>query len=114
MTTMTATRPTAPTLVEASPAELERRYGAANYHPLPVTLARGAGVWLFDTEGRRHLDMMSAYSAVSFGHGHPTLVRALVEQAGGLPSRAARSTPTSSARSCAPSAKRPAWPRRCR
>ena len=84
MTTMTATRPTAPTLVEASPAELERRYGAANYHPLPVTLARGAGVWLFDTEGRRHLDMMSAYSAVSFGHGHPTLVRALVEQAGRL------------------------------
>jgi ornithine--oxo-acid transaminase len=81
MTTMTATRPTAPTLAEASPAELECRYGAANYHPLPVTLSRGAGVWLFDTAGRRHLDMMSAYSAVSFGHGHPTLVRALVEQA---------------------------------
>jgi len=82
MTTMTATRPTAASLpAEASPAELERRYGAANYHPLPVTLARGAGVWLFDTEGRRYLDMMSAYSAVSFGHGHPTLVRALVEQA---------------------------------
>jgi ornithine--oxo-acid transaminase len=83
MTTMTATRPS-PALSSAevaSPADLERRYGAANYHPLPVTLARGAGVWLFDTEGRRHLDMMSAYSAVSFGHGHPTLVRALVEQA---------------------------------
>ena len=60
-----------------SPAELERRYGAANYHPLPVTLERGAGVWLFDTDGRRHLDMMSAYSAVSFGHGHPALVRVL-------------------------------------
>jgi ornithine--oxo-acid transaminase len=83
MTTMTATRPSTafPTAEVASPADLERRYGAANYHPLPVTLARGAGVWLFDTEGRRHLDMMSAYSAVSFGHGHPSLVRALVEQA---------------------------------
>ena len=83
MTTMTAARPSTalPTAQVASPADLERRYGAANYHPLPVTLARGAGVWLFDAEGRRHLDMMSAYSAVSFGHGHPTLVRALVEQA---------------------------------
>ena len=83
MTTMTAARPSTalPSAEVASPADLERRYGAANYHPLPVTLARGAGVWLFDTEGRRHLDMMSAYSAVSFGHGHPSLVRALVEQA---------------------------------
>ncbi|MGZ8260699.1 MAG: ornithine--oxo-acid transaminase, partial [Caldimonas sp.] len=85
MTTSTLRRPFAstPTIADelALPAELERRYGAANYHPLPVTLQRGAGVWLFDTEGRRHLDMMSAYSAVSFGHGHPTLVRALVEQA---------------------------------
>jgi len=83
MTTMTAARSSTalPTAQVASPADLERRYGAANYHPLPVTLARGAGVWLFDAEGRRHLDMMSAYSAVSFGHGHPTLVRALVEQA---------------------------------
>ena len=64
-----------------SPAALERRYGAANYHPLPVTLERGAGVWLFDTEGRRYLDMMSAYSAVSFGHSHPALLRVLREQA---------------------------------
>ena len=46
-----------------------------------MTLQRGAGVWLFDSAGRRHLDMMSAYSAVSFGHGHPALVRALTEQA---------------------------------
>ena len=64
-----------------TPSQLERRFGAANYHPLPVTLERGAGVWLFDDKGRRHLDMMSAYSAVSFGHGHPSLVRALTEQA---------------------------------
>jgi ornithine--oxo-acid transaminase len=64
-----------------SPIDLERRYGARNYDPLPVTLERGDGVWLFDTAGRRYLDMMSAYSAVSFGHGHPVLVRALTDQA---------------------------------
>ena len=65
----------------ASPIELEARHGAHNYHPLPVVLTRGAGVYLFDTAGRRYLDMMSAYSAVSFGHGHPVLVRVLAEQA---------------------------------
>ena len=65
----------------ATPVELERRYGARNYDPLKVTLERGEGVWLFDTAGRRYLDMMSAYSAVSFGHGHPALVHALTEQA---------------------------------
>ena len=70
--------------ITLSPVDLERRYGARNYDPLGVTLERGDGVWLFDTDGRRYLDMMSAYSAVSFGHGHPTLVRALVEQAGKL------------------------------
>ena len=59
--------PAAVRAADAAPADLERRYGAANYHPLPVTLQRGAGVWLFDTAGRRYLDMMSAYSAVSFG-----------------------------------------------
>ena len=59
----------------------ETRHGARNYHPLPVVLTRGEGVFLFDTEGRRYIDMMSAYSAVSFGHGHPRLVRALTEQA---------------------------------
>jgi len=69
---------------KAAAADLERRYGAANYHPLPVTLQRGAGVWLFDDSGRRFLDMMSAYSAVSFGHSHPTLVRVLTEQAARL------------------------------
>ncbi len=68
----------------ASPLELERRHGARNYDPLAVTLERGDGVWLFDTAGRRYLDMMSAYSAVSFGHSHPRLVRALSEQAGRL------------------------------
>jgi ornithine--oxo-acid transaminase len=61
--------------------ELEARHGAHNYHPLPVVLARGEGVYLYDTTGRRYLDMMSAYSAVSFGHSHPALVAALTSQA---------------------------------
>lgn len=64
--------------------ELEQRHGAHNYHPLPVVLTRGEGVHLFDEQGRRYLDMMSAYSAVSFGHSHPALVAALTEQAGRL------------------------------
>jgi ornithine--oxo-acid transaminase len=67
-----------------SPLHLEASYGAHNYHPLPVVLTRGAGVYLFDDTGRRYLDMMSAYSAVSFGHSHPALVHALTEQAGTL------------------------------
>ena len=64
--------------------ELEDRHGAHNYHPLPVVLTRGEGVHLIDEQGRRYLDMMSAYSAVSFGHTHPVLVAALTEQAGKL------------------------------
>lgn len=68
----------------ASPRELEQRYGARNYRPLPVTLVRGQGVFLWDDQGRRYLDMMSAYSAVSFGHSHPELVRALTDQAARL------------------------------
>jgi ornithine--oxo-acid transaminase len=63
---------------------LEHRHGANNYHPLPVVLTRGEGVYLFDEQGKRYLDMMSAYSAVSFGHSHPALVAALTEQAGKL------------------------------
>ena len=60
---------------------LEQRYGATNYAPLPVVLSRGEGAWLWDDEGRRYLDMLSAYSAVSFGYGHPKLVATLTEQA---------------------------------
>ena len=67
-----------------SPIELEEIYGAANYEPLPVVLVRGKGVYLWDDEGRRYLDMMGAYSAVSHGHCHPRLVRALTEQAAKL------------------------------
>src|SRR6185436_7113421 len=59
----------------------ERRYAAHNYEPLPVVLTHGDGCWLWDEHGRRYLDMISAYSAVSHGHAHPRIVRALVEQA---------------------------------
>jgi ornithine--oxo-acid transaminase len=59
----------------------ESRYGARNYLPLPVVLTRGSGVWLWDVNGRRYLDMMGAYSAASHGHCHPRLVQALTTQA---------------------------------
>ncbi|HEX9302332.1 MAG TPA: ornithine--oxo-acid transaminase [Casimicrobiaceae bacterium] len=59
----------------------ERRFAAHNYDPLPVVLTHGDGCWLWDEHGRRYLDMMSAYSAVSHGHAHPRIVRTLVEQA---------------------------------
>ena len=61
--------------------ELEARHGAHNYHPLPVVLSRGEGVFLWDPEGRRYFDFLSAYSAVNQGHGHPKIVAAMVDQA---------------------------------
>lgn len=61
--------------------ELERCYGAANYDPLPVVLTRGLGAELWDIAGKRYIDMMSAYSAVSHGHSHPRLVKTLIQQA---------------------------------
>ena len=64
--------------------DLEKRFGAGNYAPLPVTIVRGEGVHVWDDRGRRYLDMLGAYSAVSFGHCHPRLIRALTEQAGRL------------------------------
>ncbi len=70
--------------------DLENRYSAHNYEPLPVVLARGKGAHLWDTAGRRYVDMMSAYSAASHGHGHPRILAALTAQAERLavPSRA--------------------------
>jgi ornithine--oxo-acid transaminase len=59
----------------------EERYGAHNYHPLPVVLAKGEGVYLWDIEGKRYLDFLSAYSAVNQGHCHPRIIAALTEQA---------------------------------
>lgn len=64
--------------------ELESRYGAHNYSPLPVVLVKGDGVYVWDEQGNKYLDCMSAYSAVSHGHRHPRVVKALVEQAGKL------------------------------
>lgn len=64
--------------------ELEEKWGAHHYHPLPVVLTQGQGVWLWDVEGKKYLDMMSAYSAVSHGHCHPQLLATLQEQAGRL------------------------------
>ena len=64
--------------------ELADHYAAHNYHPLPVVLARGEGVWVWDVEGRKYMDMLSAYSALNQGHRHPRVIAALVEQAGRL------------------------------
>ncbi|HOH98764.1 MAG TPA: ornithine--oxo-acid transaminase [Candidatus Cloacimonadota bacterium] len=61
--------------------ELEEKYGAHNYHPLPVVLAKGEGVFMWDPEGNRYYDFLSAYSAVNQGHCHPHIVNALIEQA---------------------------------
>ncbi|MPS73926.1 MAG: ornithine--oxo-acid transaminase [Chryseobacterium sp.] len=61
--------------------ELENRYGAHNYHPLPVVLEKGEGVFVWDVEGKKYYDFLSAYSAVNQGHSHPKIVEALVNQA---------------------------------
>lgn len=61
--------------------EMEHRYGAHNYHPLPVVLNRGEGAFVWDVEGKRYFDFLSAYSAVNQGHCHPKIVAALCEQA---------------------------------
>lgn len=61
--------------------ELEEKYGAFNYHPLPVVLAKGEGVYLWDIEGKKYYDFLSAYSAVNQGHCHPKILQALYEQA---------------------------------
>ncbi len=60
--------------------ELEEKYGAHNYHPLPVVLERGSGVHVWDTEGKKYFDFLSAYSAVNQGHCHPRIINALIEQ----------------------------------
>lgn len=60
---------------------LEDKYGAHNYHPLPVVLSRGEGVYVWDVEGKKYYDFLSAYSAVNQGHCHPKIVGAMVEQA---------------------------------
>ncbi|WP_428742740.1 ornithine--oxo-acid transaminase [Tenacibaculum sp.] len=61
--------------------DLENKYGAHNYHPLPVVLSRGEGVYVWDVEGKKYYDFLSAYSAVNQGHCHPKIVGAMVNQA---------------------------------
>jgi len=65
--------------------QLEEEYGAHNYHPLDVVLTRGEGVWVYDVEGNKYLDCLSAYSAVNQGHVHPRILQAMVDQASKLP-----------------------------
>jgi len=62
-------------------ALLEQKYGAHNYHPIPVVIARGEGVFVWDVEGKRYYDFLSSYSAVNQGHCHPEIIQVLIEQA---------------------------------
>ena len=62
------------------PIDLEEVHGAHNYHPLPVMVSHGEGAWVTDDDGQRYLDFLAAYSALNFGHRHPTLVAAAQEQ----------------------------------
>lgn len=64
---------------------LEKKYGANNYKPLDVVLTRGEGIWVWDVDGRKYLDFLSAYSAVNQGHAHPKILDAMIEQAKRLP-----------------------------
>jgi len=61
--------------------QLEEKYGAHNYHPLDVVLEKGDGVWVYDVEGKKYLDCLSAYSAINQGHVHPKILQALIDQA---------------------------------
>ena len=61
--------------------EIEERFGAHNYHPLPIVVESAKGAWIYDTEGKRYLDCLSAYSALNQGHAHPKILQALTEQA---------------------------------
>ncbi|WP_318247019.1 ornithine--oxo-acid transaminase [Microbacterium gallinarum] len=76
---MTSTSPDVDTAMARVIAD-ENEHVAHNYHPLPVVISRGEGVWVTDVEGRRYLDLLSAYSALNFGHGHPALLAAAQEQ----------------------------------
>ena len=68
-------------MTSAEAIALEDKYGAHNYHPLPVVLDRGEGVYVWDVEGKKYYDFLSAYSAVNQGHCHPRIIGALKEQA---------------------------------
>lgn len=72
------------TISSTEAIQLEDQYGAHNYHPLPVVLSRGEGVFVWDVEGRRYYDFLSAYSSINQGHGHPKIINALTTQAQNL------------------------------
>ncbi|XP_030369377.1 ornithine aminotransferase, mitochondrial [Scaptodrosophila lebanonensis] len=74
-------KPQQSTISSESVFAREHKYGAHNYHPLPAALSRGEGVHVWDVEGKRYFDYLSAYSAVNQGHSHPKIIKALVEQA---------------------------------
>ena len=61
--------------------EQTNKFGAKNYHPLPIVISEAEGVWVKDPEGNRYMDMLSAYSAVNQGHRHPKIIQALKDQA---------------------------------
>src|SRR5438552_16192522 len=61
--------------------DLEEKYSAHNYHPLPVVLERGEGVYVWDVEGKRYYDFLASYSAVNQGHCHPKITKAMIDQA---------------------------------
>ena len=61
--------------------DMEHRYGAHNYHPLEIVISKAEGIWVEDPEGKRYIDMLSAYSAVNHGHRHPAIIKALKDQA---------------------------------
>ena len=75
---------TNPKLRASELMELENKYGAHNYHPLPVVLEKGEGVFVWDVEGKKYFDFLSAYSAVNQGHCHPKIIDTLVQQASKL------------------------------
>ncbi|HEX2620824.1 MAG TPA: ornithine--oxo-acid transaminase [Phototrophicaceae bacterium] len=64
---------------------LENQYGAKNYKPLDVVIERGQGIWVWDVDGKKYLDFLSAYSAVNQGHAHPKILQAMIDQAGRIP-----------------------------
>ena len=68
-------------MTEQEYMDREAKYGAHNYHPLPVVLEKGEGIYVWDVNGKRYFDFLSAYSAVNQGHSHPKIVEAMTEQA---------------------------------
>ena len=60
--------------------KIEEQYGAHNYHPLDVVIEKGEGIWVYDVDGNKFMDCLSAYSAVNQGHCHPRIVQAMIDQ----------------------------------